>query len=37
MQTYHRTLTDDGMHLEFSRLRDGVPLRSITGTLARVR
>jgi hypothetical protein len=37
MQTYHRTLTAHGMHLEFSRLRDGVPLRSITGTLARVR
>jgi hypothetical protein len=37
MQTYHRTLTDQGLHLEFSRLRDGVPLRSITGTLARVR
>jgi hypothetical protein len=36
MQTYHRTLTPHGMHLEFSRLRDGVPLRSITGTLTRV-
>ena len=37
MQTYHRTLTPDGLHLDFTRLRDGLPLRSITGTLARVR
>jgi hypothetical protein len=36
MQTYHRTLTEHGLHLEFSRLRNGVPLKSITGTLARV-
>jgi hypothetical protein len=36
MQTYHRTLTDHGLRLEFSRLRNGIPLRSITGTLARV-
>jgi hypothetical protein len=37
MQTYHRTLTAHGIHLEFSRVRDGIPLRSITGTLTRVR
>ena len=36
MQTYHRTLTDQGLSLEFLRVRDGMPLRSITGTLARV-
>lgn len=36
MQTYHRTLTEQGMYLEFSRVRDGVPLRFITGELRRV-
>lgn len=33
MQVYERTLTEDGMFLKFSRNRDGVPLRFITGTL----
>ena len=32
MQTYVRTLTSDGMKLEFSRVRDGVPLRKISAT-----
>ena len=36
MQTYHRTLTGQGLHLEFSRLRNGVPQRFITGTLVRI-
>ena len=33
MQVYERTLTEEGMILKFSRNRDGVPLRFITGTL----
>lgn len=36
MQTYERTLTKTGLHLDFLRLRDGKPLRTITGTLVRV-
>ena len=36
MQTYHRTLTDHGMRLEFSRVRNGIPQRFITGMLVRV-
>ncbi len=35
MQVYERTLTADGMFLKFSRNRDGVPARFITGTLKR--
>ncbi len=33
MQVYERTLTEEGLSLKFSRNRDGVPLRRITGTL----
>ncbi len=33
MQVYERTLTKDGLLLNFSRIRDGTPLRHITGTL----
>lgn len=37
LQTYERTLENDGgLHLEFSRIRNGVPLKFITGTLRRV-
>lgn len=36
MQTYHRILTDQGLRLEFSRIRNGTPLRSISGVLVRV-
>lgn len=35
MQTYERTLVPEGLNLTFSRVRDGKPLRQITGTLAR--
>ena len=37
MQTYIRTLVEDGMSLEFSRIRNGEPLRTVTGKLERVR
>lgn len=38
MQVYHRTLTDDGgMKVEFQRIRDGVPQRTVTGILKRVK
>jgi hypothetical protein len=37
MQTYDRTLTKSGMELRFSRVRDGIPLRTVTGTLRRIR
>ncbi|HEY7608404.1 MAG TPA: hypothetical protein VIF14_04160 [Alphaproteobacteria bacterium] len=38
MQVYHRTLTDDGgMKVEFQRIRDGVPQRTVTGVLKRVK
>jgi len=33
LQTYARTLTDGGMTLNFTRLRDGEQLRAITGVL----
>ena len=36
MQIYHRTLTDKGLDLEFSRFREGEPVKVITGTLVRV-
>lgn len=36
MQTYHRTLTNQGLHLEFSRIRNGEPQKFITGTLLRI-
>lgn len=36
MQVYHRTITDDGgMKVEFQRIRDGVPQRTVTGILKR--
>lgn len=35
MQTYDRTLTDNGLKLNFSRVRDGERLRAITATLQR--
>lgn len=36
MQTYERTLTESGMSLRFSRVRDGEPLRAVTGSLRRI-
>lgn len=33
LQTYARTLTADGMKLDFTRLRDGEKLKAITGVL----
>ena len=36
IQTYDRTLTGDGMDLKFTRVRDGQPMRSVTGKLAKV-
>jgi hypothetical protein len=36
MQTYERTLTDGGMDLTYSRVRDGQVLRTVRGTLKRV-
>ncbi len=33
MQTFERTLTEDGLFLKFTRNRDGVPARSVTGKL----
>jgi hypothetical protein len=36
MQVYHRTLTDDGMKVEFQRIRDGAPQRTVTGLLKRM-
>ncbi|MFQ5545242.1 MAG: hypothetical protein ACE5FE_04600 [Acidiferrobacterales bacterium] len=33
MQVYDRTLTDDGLHLKFSRVRDGETPRLIEGTV----
>ena len=35
MQVYERTLTERGLDLKFSRLRDGRQLKLITGTLVR--
>ena len=38
MQVYHRMLTDDGgMKVEFQRIRDGVPQRTVSGILKRVK
>ncbi len=37
MQTYDRTLEENGIHLEFQRVRSGLNMRYITGTLKRVR
>lgn len=37
MQVYHRTLTDDGMKVEFQRIRDGAPQRSVSGVLKRMK
>jgi len=36
IQVYNRTLTDVGMDLQFSRVRDGVVLKQIGGKLERV-
>ena len=36
MQTYARTLVEDGLLLRFSRNRDGVQLREVTGSLKRL-
>lgn len=36
IQTYHRTLTDGGMDLEFTRTGENGLIRSISGTLQRV-
>jgi hypothetical protein len=36
MQTYKRALVDGGLDLRFDRIRDGINLRSITGTLRRL-
>lgn len=36
MQVYHRTLTDTGMDLEFSRYREGEEVKKINGVLGRV-
>ncbi|MFQ5984730.1 MAG: hypothetical protein ACE5LL_04350 [Alphaproteobacteria bacterium] len=35
VQTYDRTLTGEGMKLEFTRVRDGEPVRSVTGLLTK--
>lgn len=35
MQVYERTITDYGLHLRFSRIRDGKTLKLIEGTLVR--
>ena len=36
MQVYHRTLIDGGMKVEFQRIRDGAPQRTVTGMLKRL-
>ncbi len=36
IQTYDRTLTRAGMDLKFTRVRDGTPMRTVTGKLAKV-
>lgn len=36
LQQYDRALTDDGLLLDFTRIRNGEELRRITGTLMRV-
>jgi hypothetical protein len=38
MQVYHRSITDDGgMKVEFQRIRDGAPQRTVSGILKRVK
>jgi hypothetical protein len=38
MQVYHRTLVgDDGLKVEFQRIRDGSPQRTVTGVLKRMK
>ena len=37
MQTNERTLTPDGIDLQFSRVRDGELVLTVTGRLGRVR
>lgn len=37
MQKYVRTLTDNGLTLRFTRIRDGKPLKLITGEYSRVK
>ena len=37
VQKYDRTLMDTGMKLEFTRVRDGEPVRRVTGRLVKVR
>ena len=37
LHTYRRSLIPEGLHLEFSRIRDGKVFRTVTGTLRRVR
>lgn len=36
IQSYDRTLTGSGMELRFTRVRDGEPVRTVTGNLAKV-
>ena len=36
MQVYHRTRTEEGLTAEFTRFREGEPMRVVTGTLAKV-
>lgn len=36
MQVYHRTLSEDGLELEFFRYLEGQPVRRIKGTLVKV-
>jgi hypothetical protein len=36
MQVYERTLVEGGMKVEFQRIRDGVPQRTVTGMLKRI-
>ena len=37
LHTYRRTLIPQGLHLEFTRIREGQVFRTVTGTLRRVR
>jgi hypothetical protein len=37
MQVYERILTPGGMDLKYSRVRDGTVLRTVTGTLKKIR
>jgi hypothetical protein len=36
MQVYHRTRTEEGLSTEFTRFREGEPMRAVTATLAKV-